>query len=153
MEEALVRKVVLFALVAMCALLVAPSALAAKGGNSPNAKLCQKGGFEDWVRSDGTAFANVGACVSYAARGGSLRPKPPKSAAQLLCESLDGTYVEAPAAGTLWECNDWPITDEADFHAKAGQLHGVCFVPGATTGVATGNLETLLARYSCLDIP
>jgi hypothetical protein len=42
------------------------------GGNSAAAKACQKGGFADWVRADGTEFADQGACVSYAARGGVL---------------------------------------------------------------------------------
>ena len=44
----------------------------AGGGNSANAKLCQKGGWETWVRADQTTFANQGACVSYAAQGGIL---------------------------------------------------------------------------------
>lgn len=50
----------------------APVVLAKGGGNSPNAKLCYKGGWEDWVRQDQTAFANQDACVSYAAMGGTL---------------------------------------------------------------------------------
>jgi hypothetical protein len=59
-----------------CVLLVlalagAGSALAG-GGNSANAKLCQKGGWTSWVRADKTAFASQGACVSYAAQGGVL---------------------------------------------------------------------------------
>src|SRR5258706_1603140 len=40
----------------------APSALAP----------CLDGGYQGLVRSDGTSFANVGACVSYAVRGGTL---------------------------------------------------------------------------------
>ena len=51
------------------------SAVAAPGGNSANAKLCQKGGWEDLQRSNGTTFTNQGACVSYAAHGGTLEPK------------------------------------------------------------------------------
>lgn len=58
-------------------LVVVPSgAQAAKPGNSQNAKACQKGGWRDLVRSDGRAFANQGNCVSYAAKGGQLQPKP-----------------------------------------------------------------------------
>jgi hypothetical protein len=45
---------------------------AAKSGNSANAKLCQKDGWQDWVRADQTAFANEEDCVSYAALGGTL---------------------------------------------------------------------------------
>jgi hypothetical protein len=53
------------------------------------------------VRADQTPFKNSGACVSYAAHGGTLTT--PKSAAQLLCESLGGVF--APGSGnTLWFC-------------------------------------------------
>jgi hypothetical protein len=41
-------------------------------GNSPNAKKCQKGGYLSLVGSDGTTFKNVGACVSFAAHGGTF---------------------------------------------------------------------------------
>src|SRR5262245_30318710 len=54
----------------------ASTAFAAKGSNSENAKLCQKGGWEDLVRSNGTAFNSEQECVSYAAQGGTLMPKP-----------------------------------------------------------------------------
>ena len=53
------------------------SAVAAPGGNSANAKLCQKAGWTDLQRSDGTTFTNQGACVSYAAQGGTLEPQSP----------------------------------------------------------------------------
>lgn len=46
-------------------------------GNSANAKACQKGKWDtDWVREDGTAFTSQEDCVSYAAEGGKLTPKP-----------------------------------------------------------------------------
>lgn len=48
----------------------------AAGGNSANAKLCQKGAWVNLVRSDGTTFANEEACVSYAAQGGTPMAKP-----------------------------------------------------------------------------
>lgn len=54
----------------LAALMLAGGAAAANGGNSANAKLCQQGGWETLTRSDGSSFANTGACVSYAARGG-----------------------------------------------------------------------------------
>jgi hypothetical protein len=54
------------------ALTVAVATATAGGGNSANAKLCQKGGWQYWVRVDGSPFKNQGACVSYAARGGTL---------------------------------------------------------------------------------
>jgi len=42
------------------------------GGNSTNAKLCQKNGWKTLYRSDGSAFANQDACVAYAAKGGTF---------------------------------------------------------------------------------
>ncbi|MBD0330391.1 MAG: hypothetical protein ICV64_09860 [Thermoleophilia bacterium] len=59
-------------LAALGALVLASAAAAENGGNSANAKLCQKGGWEELVDADGGAFANAGACVSYAARGGTF---------------------------------------------------------------------------------
>jgi hypothetical protein len=44
------------------------------GGNSANAKLCQKGGWQNLVRADQTAFKNEGDCVSYGAKGETLTP-------------------------------------------------------------------------------
>ena len=55
---------------------VGVSKASAGGGNSPAAKLCQKGGWQNLYRSDGSTFANEGACVSYAAQGGTLRSAP-----------------------------------------------------------------------------
>ncbi len=54
------------------------------GSNSPNAKLCQKGGYANLATTadPATAFASEEACVSYAAKGGTL-----------------ATYVPAPSAG------------------------------------------------------
>lgn len=46
-----------------------------QGGNADNAKACHKDGWRDLVRSDGSAFASEGQCVSYAAQGGTLQEK------------------------------------------------------------------------------
>jgi hypothetical protein len=63
----------LIALVTFAFLAVALSApVTAKVGNSANAKLCQKGGWENWVRQDQTPFANQDDCVAYTAMGGRL---------------------------------------------------------------------------------
>jgi hypothetical protein len=52
------------------------TATAAKGGNSANAKLCQKGGWMNLQGSDGTQFKNQGKCVSFGAHGGTIVPIP-----------------------------------------------------------------------------
>jgi hypothetical protein len=104
--------------VALCvvAVLSAGAAIssAANGGNSANAKLCQAGGWSTLVRSeDSSPFFNEGACVSYAARGGTLVPKGPS---QLLCDQISGTFSTNPATNMdpnpvrdgyvfAWSCN------------------------------------------------
>ena len=57
------------------------------GSNSPNAKLCQKGGYTALATTadPATAFATEEACVSYAAEGGTL-----------------AAYVPAPSAGCAY---------------------------------------------------
>ena len=75
------RKLVVAIAVMCAALLVIPAAYAAKGGgggNSDSAKACYQGGWQNLYRSpDGSAFANQGDCVSYAAKGGTfLRRRP-----------------------------------------------------------------------------
>ena len=57
-------------------LAVSGTASAAAGGNSAAAHACQKGGYATLQRTDGTLFNNVGACVSYAAQGGTLEAIP-----------------------------------------------------------------------------
>ncbi len=107
------RKVVLAALVVACAVLVvAPAGPAANGGNSENAKRCQKGGYEDWVRADQTPFANVGECVSYAAQGGTLTPPTPP---------MDRAFCAPAGPATLGQCSVPGVLD-FDFDASSGPL-------------------------------
>ncbi len=75
MRTAIFRLAAIFALV-MGALVFGTAASADTGGNSANAKLCQKGGYVNYARADGTTFASEGQCVSYAAQGGTLVPLP-----------------------------------------------------------------------------
>ena len=50
------------------------AAVGARGGNAQAAAACKNGGYVNWTDTDGNAFRNVGACVSYVARGGVLVP-------------------------------------------------------------------------------
>jgi hypothetical protein len=54
-------------------LLVAAPALG-MSGTSGAAAACQNGGYVDWTDAAGNGFRNTGACVSYAAHGGTLVP-------------------------------------------------------------------------------
>ena len=60
--------------IALCAVLalgIGASSASAGGGNSANAKKCQKGGWMT-LSSSGLPFANQAACTSTAAKGGVL---------------------------------------------------------------------------------
>jgi hypothetical protein len=48
--------------------------------------VCQKGGWQQVVRADDTAFKNQGECVSYAAGGGTLTPALPDLVPVLACD-------------------------------------------------------------------
>lgn len=74
MKRALIS-VLVMTLVAIAGL---ASPASADRGNSENAHLCQKGGWEDLRGEDGTRFANQGECVSHGAQGGTLVALDPR---------------------------------------------------------------------------
>jgi hypothetical protein len=99
----------LLGLALVAALVFAGGALAAGGGNSANAKLCQKDGWQTLMDSSAAAFPSQGACVSYGAHGGavyalaSLHVEPcPSQPFDGLCVSTSGfglaptTFVTTP---------------------------------------------------------
>lgn len=57
-------------------IVAAPASAGKNGPNNANAKLCQKGGWEQLARSDLSRFNSERQCVSYAAGGGTLVPAP-----------------------------------------------------------------------------
>ena len=117
------RMRIVLLLCAVFSLTVGVASATAGGGNSANAKKCQKGGWQTLIRSDGTSFASEGDCVSYAARGGTPTTR---TKSQLDCESLGGTF----ATGTLpvlWTCNGWTTIDQAAFDTGGFTLVIDCF--------------------------
>lgn len=94
------------------ALTVGVAPATAKGGNSANATKCQKGGYKDWVRADQTPFKNVGQCVSYAAKGGTLT-KPTAARDRAYCAPAG-----PPALGPCFV----PGLLGFDFDASSGPL-------------------------------
>lgn len=91
--------------VALLGVLVGSAAATPSGhgpGNSPNAKQCQKGGWENLVTSTGASFTNEEACTSYAAQGGMLAPKlTNEQQFQIICENGSGNF-SAFTGG--WQC-------------------------------------------------
>jgi len=102
---------------------------AGAAGNSANAKACQNNGWKTLVRADQTSFKNQGDCVSYAAQGGT--PQSPKSASQLACESVGGTFASG-TGNVFWTCNGWPAATGSQFDSTHAFLTPVCFAAGGT---------------------
>ena len=86
------------------------TATAGNGGNSANAKLCQKGGWQALHRSDGSSFVSEEACVSYAANGGTLSAIPPVfQEAASHCTAAGGNFTIGNGAGVAWTCGPLPF--------------------------------------------
>ena len=96
-------------------------AVAAKGGNNDNAKLCQKGGWQSLFTATGGTFASQDECVSYGAQGGTILTAPP-NLWQAACETNGGTFSQVPfgASGIEYRCT--PISLAA-FEAS---LNDIC---------------------------
>jgi hypothetical protein len=79
------------------AFVLAGGALAANGGNSANAKLCQ-----DWqalMDSSATQFSNEGACVSYGAHDGAIYAKAGLTVDPCANQPFDGLCVSTSGFG------------------------------------------------------
>jgi len=68
-------RIALFCCVVLALTVGVAVALGGDGGNAAAAKGCQKDGWKELARSDGSAFKNQGDCVFYAAQGGTLQAK------------------------------------------------------------------------------
>jgi hypothetical protein len=88
---------VLALITALASAVFAGGALAASGGNSDNAKLCQ-----DWpalMDSSGTQFSNEGACVSYGAQGGAVYALAGLTVEPCASQPFDGLCVSTSGFG------------------------------------------------------
>ena len=114
----------------------------AGGGNSANAKACQKDGWMEQLRSDGTAFNNQGGCVSYGAQGGSLH------ALYVFTAVLNGAnqspVIATPGTGTAkvtWNTVTNEMSVDVSFSGlttatTAAHIH-CCIASPGNVGVAT----------------
>jgi len=104
-------------LCAALALAVGVATATAGGGNSDAAKACQKGGWMNLVRADGSSFKNEGDCVSYAAQGGALTTRYAQARSD--CATYGGTFAQGTGT-TAWTCTDWVAHDATeDIHGDA----------------------------------
>ena len=138
------KLLVLATALATFAVVAAPAFAAKGGGNSPNAKGCQKGGWQTQARTEdpATAFTSVGECTSYAAKGGTLTDLQVgwSSAAQDACEWWLGTFVdERPTSfqcyGLEFVLNPNIFTDPV-FAQACADIGGVIRISGAGFVVA-----------------
>jgi hypothetical protein len=103
------RRIVLSLLAASVFCLSQAAVASAAGGNSLNVQRCLRGGWQTFVRSDGSPFANLGDCASYAAQGGTLQLVGPAQ----LCQVFGGTYSTV-GGEVLWTCDGWTASSAAD---------------------------------------
>jgi hypothetical protein len=94
------------ATVVLALLIAIPAALAGKPGHSPNAKLCQKGGWQTLYTRAGTPFGNETQCSSYGAQGGQIINQ-----AALAC--LNGGWQNLGSSSTTPFTSEQQCVDQA----------------------------------------
>lgn len=130
------RSAVLAALAAL-ALVVGAVGASAGGGNSANAKLCQKNGWQNLFRADGSPFANQGACVSYGAQGGT--PKHAQTVAFTSAAPAGATFGGATYTPAASASSGLPVSLSVDPGSAS-----VCAIAGGAvsfTGVGTCTID------------
>jgi hypothetical protein len=159
----------LSAVLLLTALSVSEAALAS-GGNSANAKLCQKGGWESQALQSGSGqsllFASQDQCVSYGARQGPLFAP---SLTAVPSDVVEDQGIDLTAAGfhpsssgtlTVDLAGGGSITLPAVTNASGGLTFTSVFTPGACTAGITGADYTLVdgsgvhaSTFVTLDCP
>ena len=155
------KRLLIVAAVACIALLTVSATQAAKGpgGNSLNAKSCQKGGWQSLYTRTGVSFASEQACTSYAAQKGTQLINQ----AALACLS-DGWKSRGPTSSTAFaseqECVDFvlaggsPATLQADISVTA-VVFSCSPNPGCTYRFTVSNAgpggATVTMKDTCLS--
>jgi hypothetical protein len=140
------------------ALVLAGGALAADGGNSANATLCQKGGWHALMDSSANAFANEGACVSYGAQGGAIYALARLHVEPCAQQPFDGLCVSTSGFGlqpttvvtTPILKNGVPTTTEILIVPASGIVNGNPFAHFEAPCVA-GNVYSATASGTSAD--
>lgn len=129
-----------FALVALVLTAMLPSVATATEAEVKAS--CKHGGWQQLVREDGSAFRNQGACVSYAARGGTPVPPDPL---QAVCDAAGGTLEDVTPTLTVFNlvCSV-PQLSESEFTAFASSFRPICFAyPGAIGTITNTSGRTI----------
>jgi len=117
------------------ALVLAAGALAASGGNSANAKLCQKGAWQGLMDSSANAFPSQDECVSHAAQGGAIYALAKLNVERCADQPFDGLCVRTSGSGlapttfatTPLLKNGVPVTTEFLIVEADGTVNGSPF--------------------------
>lgn len=138
------RRLIASIAVAACAALslagVAAPVSAAAGGNSTNAKTCQKGGWQRLYRLGGSTFANQGECVSYGAQGGAILPTWP---ACFDSSTPTFTDVEVVALIDTYRNATQYISEDGSCSGQVITPHGFTIVEAADQTTADGKCAAL----------
>jgi|1185.fasta_scaffold1116880_1 hypothetical protein len=125
------------ALAVVVSVAAAVPAGAAKGGNSDNAKLCQKGGWTSLFSETGDTFAHPGDCVNDGAQGHSVFT----TAGEAACHKLTGSDFGVGPAPIVWTCL-FLISGSQDPSGPAGAaLTHACAVDSPTAKLTLTTLS------------
>lgn len=113
------------------ALVFAGGALASKGGNAANAKLCQKGGWQTLMDSSARPFADQDACVGYGAEGGAIYALATLRVELCASQPFDGLCASTSGSGLA------PTTFVTTPLLKNGNATTTQFLIVAADGTAT----------------
>jgi hypothetical protein len=122
---------------------VSGAALAARG-NSANAKLCQKGGWQTAQTSTGGAFASQDECVAYGAQGGTVFAPS---------VTVNPTHVPEETDSFMTVSGFHPLSvGELKFDSLGGADGSITFL-GITTNAAGGLpvFSTSFTAGACAD--
>jgi hypothetical protein len=127
----------------LSALLFGQSVDAAPGGNSENAKLCQKGGWQNLQNSEGIPFSSEEECVASGAHGDGVEAIPS------ITVSFDLAYGTGPgcnaSAMLTGFAPDSSFTYQAtwgnpDNEIRGGPVSGTVSTDGSGAGSINANL-------------
>lgn len=122
----------------LVSLVVADNALAAKGGNAANAKLCQKDGWQTLMDSAARPFPNEQACVSHGAHGGAIYALARLQVELCPDQPFDGICVSTSGSGLQPTTVVTTTLFKNDSAFKAQGL--VVEADGSVSGPPTGSL-------------
>jgi hypothetical protein len=100
-------------------LVAVSAAVAAKPGNSPNAKSCQKDGWMGLYTHSGQPFSNGGDCAFYTAQGGQLIVKAALTPSQGTYSTTSGVWT----VGTVTTTNPQTLQIQARVDSATTQTN------------------------------